>query len=1106
MEYNFREVEKEWRAYWANNKTFKTEENPNKPKYYVLDMFPYPSGAGLHVGHPLGYIASDIMARFKRLKGFNVLHPMGYDAFGLPAEQYAIQTGQHPAITTEQNIKRYREQLDKIGFSFDWSRAVRTSDPSYYKWTQWIFIQLFNSWYNPRTNKAEKIETLLKIFETEGAQKITEESAAFVNPNFDSFSPPEWNKYDEKKRSDILMNFRIAYLGEAFVNWCPALGTVLANDEVKDGVSERGGHPVERKLMKQWSMRITAYAQRLLDGLEKIDWSESLKESQRNWIGKSEGASLRFKVLTPTLSSFDFALDKKGEGENTPGYLTGKHKISNVLLERAKINRKDSTQAEGILWEALRNRKTQFKFRRQHPVDKFIVDFVCLDKKIIVEVDGGYHDEALQKELDEIRTAILNQLEFKIIRFANSEVENKTAEVVEKIKKACASSPSLLERGQGGEDIEVFTTRPDTVYGVSFITLAPEHQLVDKITSPDRKAAIEAYKTFAKNRSERERMADVKKITGEFTGAYAEHPFTGAKIPIWIGDYVLAGYGTGAVMAVPAHDARDYAFAKHFSLPITEVVSGGDISKESYDAKSGKLINSDFLNGLEVKDAIARITAEIEKRELGKGKTNYRLRDAVFGRQRYWGEPIPIYYKNGIPHPLEEKDLPLELPQVDKFLPTEAGEPPLARASNWKYQDKYDYEHTTMPGWAGSSWYYLRYMDPHNDKELVSKQAADYWKDIDLYIGGSEHATGHLLYVRFWTKFLNDIGNIGIDEPAGKLINQGMIQGVSMMAKVFPIMVDKDSPAQYVLLDDTFIELSHKKCVELHVPVEYVVFTDGKFYLNIEKLEKLKQENPRFSDFRLIKKNEFSSFFQSPENYLEDKIELRGVVEKMSKSKFNVVNPDEICEQYGADCLRLYEMFLGPLEQSKPWNTNGITGVSGFLKKLWRLFHDTQFNFLVTAEAPSKPELKTLHKTIKKIHDDIERYSFNTSVSNFMICVNELSELKCNKRAILEPLVILISPYAPHIAEELWKLLGHTESISYAQFPDYNEAHMEDDSFAYPVSFNGKTKFKMELPLTMGIQEIEKEVMSSEEAKKYLEGKTPKKIIIVPKKIVNIVL
>jgi len=754
------------------------------------------------------------------------------------------------------------------------------------------------------------------------------------------------------------MNFRIAYLGEAFVNWCPALGTVLANDEVKDGVSERGGHPVERKLMKQWSMRITAYAQRLLDGLEKIDWSESLKESQRNWIGKSEGASLKFKVLTPN---------------------------SSVL-------------------------------------------------------------------------------------------------------------------GQGDEDIEVFTTRPDTVFGVSFITLAPEHELVDKITTPDSKAAIEAYKTFAKNRSERERMADVKKITGEFTGAYAEHPFTGAQIPIWIGDYVLAGYGTGAVMAVPAHDARDYAFAKHFSLPITEVVSRGDISKESYDAKSGKLINSDFLNGLEVKAAIARITAEIEKRELGKGKINYRLRDAVFGRQRYWGEPIPIYYKNGIPYALEEKDLPLELPQVDKFLPTEAGEPPLARASNWKYQDKYDYEHTTMPGWAGSSWYYLRYMDPHNTNELVSKQAADYWKNIDLYIGGSEHATGHLLYVRFWTKFLNDIGSIGIDEPAGKLINQGMIQGRSLKTCIVTDNYFKDDKLFYSF--DFIQKECEKKKFDYNpghnFPIEYA---DEKDRLYKSKLVELQtnelyfKESLPIDDIAWVKDENGNEY-----------ILLESEIEKMSKSKRNVVTPDSICEQYGADCLRLYEMFLGPLEQSKPWNTNGITGVSGFLKKLWRLFHDAQFNFLVTEEAPTKPELKTLHKTIKKIHDDIERYSFNTSVSNFMICVNELSELKCNKRAILEPLVILISPYAPHIAEELWKLLGHTESISYAQFPDYNEAHMEDASFAYPVSFNGKTKFKMELPLTMGIQEIEKEVMSSEEAKKYLEGKVPKKIIIVPKKIVNIVL
>jgi len=1071
MEYNFREIEKKWQAEWAKKKTFKAEDHSAKPKYYVLDMFPYPSGAGLHVGHPLGYIASDILARYKRLKGFNVLHPMGYDSFGLPAEQYAIQTGQHPAITTEQNIKRYREQLDKIGFSFDWDREVRTSDPAYYKWTQWIFIQLFNSWYNKKTNRAEKIETLIAEFEKNGNNAI---DAVCDEEKNKPFSAADWKSFNEKERSDILMCYRIAYLGEAYVNWCPQLGTVLANDEVKDGVSERGGYPVERKLMKQWSMRITAYAQRLLDGLDKIDWTESLKEAQRNWIGKSEGASLRFKVLSPALSS--------GEEGNRASYLTGKTEIIKTLLERAKENRKDSTKAESVLWEALRNRSTTFKFRRQHPIDQFIVDFVCLEKKIIVEVDGGYHNTALQKELDELRTTILNQLGYQIIRFTNSEVEYQVDVVLEKIKNACELAPSSLgERRQGGEDIEVFTTRPDTVFGVSFVTLAPEHELVEKITTPEYKKAVDDYVTFAKNRSERERMADVKKITGQFTGAYVEHPFTGKPVPVWIGDYVLAGYGTGAVMAVPGHDSRDYAFAKHFDLPIIEVVAGGDLSKESYDAKEGKLINSDFLNGLDVKDAVKRAIQEIEKRDLGKGKINYRLRDAVFGRQRYWGEPIPVYYKEGVPYVLAESELPLILPEVDKFLPTETGEPPLARAKDWKYQNKYEYEHSTMPGWAGSSWYYLRYMDAHNKKEFVSKEAADYWQNVDLYLGGSEHATGHLLYVRFWTMFLKDMGFIAIDEPAKKLINQGMIQGTSCF--VYRVNGTKK-----------FVSNGLKKNYDttpLHVDVNIV----SNNILDIEAFKKWRED---FSD----------ATFE-----LEDGKYICGnEVEKMSKSKYNVVSPDKICDEYGADCLRLYEMFLGPLEQSKPWNTNGITGVSGFLKKLWRLYEPFQSASTPSPggegrdEVATKAELKTLHKTIKKIHDDIERFSFNTSVSNFMICVNELTELKCNKREILEPLCILLSPYAPHIAEELWSLLGHTESITYAKFPDYKEEYMVDDSFAYPVSFNGKTRFKMELSLALGIPEIEKEVMGNEETIKFLEGKTPKKIIIVPKKIVNIVM
>ena len=925
MEYNFSEIEKKWQKFWADNKTFKAADSSAKPKYYVLDMFPYPSGAGLHVGHPLGYIASDIMARYKRHKGFNVLHPMGYDSFGLPAEQYAIQTGQHPAITTEQNINRYRDQLDKIGFSFDWDREVRTSNPDYYKWTQWIFIQLFNSWYNKKNDKAENLNSLISEFEKNGNAGID----AVCDDETKVFSAQEWNSFSEKQKSDTLMQYRIAYLGEAYVNWCAALGTVLANDEVKDGVSERGGHPVERKLMKQWSMRITAYAQRLLDGLDTIDWPESLKESQRYWIGKSEGTSLKFQI-------------------------------------------------------------------------------------------------------------------------ANSKLQ-----------------------------IEVFTTRPDTIFGVSFVTLAPEHELVEKITTAEQKAAVDEYVIKSKNRSERERQAEVTKVSGVFTGAYVEHPFTRKQIPIWIGDYVLAGYGTGAVMAVPGHDSRDYAFAKHFNLPIIEVVAGGDLSKESYDAKEGKLINSDFLNGLDVKEALKKAISEIEKKNLGKGKTNYRLRDAVFGRQRYWGEPIPIYYKDGIPHALAEYELPLVLPEVDKFLPTEDGEPPLARAaSSWKKDGTYDYEHTTMPGWAGSSWYFLRYMDPKINNDFVSKQLVDFWQSVDLYIGGSEHATGHLLYVRFWTKFLKDLGIIHIDEPMKKLINQGMIQGRSN----FVYRVKGENKYVSCGLKDQY------EVTQLHVDVNIVMNDE----LNIPAFRALKNNALENSDKAVF--------------ILENGKYLCGFeVEKMSKSKWNVVSPDDICEKFGADTLRLYEMFLGPLEQSKPWNTNGITGVSGFLKKLWRLFF-LNGNFVISEEAPTKAELKTLHKTIKKITEDIERFSFNTSVSNFMICVNELGDQKCNKRAILEPLLICLSPYAPHIAEELWSLCGHTESIVFAEFPHCNETYLVEDSFTYPISFNGKMRFNMELPATLTVPEIEKEVMSSEEVQKYLEGKTPKKIIIVPKKIVNFVV
>ncbi len=917
--YEHQIIEKKWQDIWAKG-VFRTED-PNqtdKPKYYVLDMFPYPSGAGLHVGHPLGYIASDIVARYKRLRGFNVLHPMGYDAFGLPAEQYAIQTGQHPAVTTEENIKRYREQLDRIGFSFDWSREVKTCDPAYYKWTQWIFIQLFNSWYNPVSNKAESIDSLIQIFEASGC-----------NNDIHPFSPEEWKSMDEKMQSSVLLNYRLAFLSEAMVNWCPALGTVLANDEVKDGVSERGGHPVERKLMTQWSLRISAYAERLLQGLDKIEWSDSLKESQRNWIGKSTGCSLHFNL------------------------------------------------------------------------------------------------------------------------------ENPVGDV---------------------SSLEVFTTRPDTVFGVSFLAIAPEHELIDNLcTGIYRQAALD-YTEKAKNRSERERQSEVKNITGAFTGSYVIHPFTGKKVQIWVADYVLGGYGTGAVMGVPAHDSRDYSFAKFFNLDITEVVKGGDISIESYDAKEGILINSDFLNGLEVKDAIKKAISEIEQRGLGKGKTNYRLRDAVFGRQRYWGEPIPVYYQNDIPKVLPIDQLPLRLPEIDKYLPTETGEPPLARANNWNYNG-YPLETTTMPGWAGSSWYFIRYMDPQNDQSFASKAALDYWKDIDLYIGGSEHATGHLLYFRFWTKFLYDLGYIPVDEPAKKLVNQGMIQGTSCL--IYRV----NNTNKYV----SFGLKDKYETTAIHIDVNIV--EQG----NTVQLDKLKLWRP--------------SEFEHAEYELENgKLICGNEVGKMSKRWHNVVNPDDVCNDYGADTLRLYEMFLGPLQDAKPWSTQGIEGVLRFLRKFWRLYHSgTNESFFLSDEEPSKAELKILHKTIKKATDDIDNFSFNTSVSAFMVCVNELQDLKCNKRAILEPLSIILSPYAPHITEEIWEMCGHTTSVSKAQWPAFNPEFLIENEFNYPVSFNGKVRFNLNFALDKDLKEMESEILNNEQTLKYLEGKPVKKVIIVKGKIVNVV-
>jgi leucyl-tRNA synthetase len=920
MDYNFKEIEKKWQKYWADNKTYHVEIDKDKPKYYVLDMFPYPSGAGLHVGHPLGYIASDIYARYKRHKGFNVLHPMGFDAFGLPAEQYAIKTGTHPAVTTAENIKRYEEQLGKIGFSFDWDRKVVTSDPDYYKWTQWVFTKLFTYWYNNATNKAEPIHLLEEIFRINGNQKVDAAST-----QEEKFTAEQWNAMSYKEQQEILMNYRLAYQSETAVNWCPELGTVLANDEVKDGLSVRGGHPVERKKMKQWSLRVSAYAQRLLDGLEKVDWTDALKEMQKNWIGKSVGAKVFFK-----LDGFD-------------------------------------------------------------------------------------------------------------------------------------------------KQLEIFTTRPDTLFGATFMVLAPEHEWVDMLTTAEQKEEVEKYVSWAKNRSERERMTEVKKVSGAFTGSYAIHPFSGEKIPIWIADYVLTTYGTGAIMAVPAHDSRDYAFAKHFNLPIVQVVSGGDISEESYDAKEGILINSDFLNGLTVKQAIGEAIKRLRALGIGEKQVNFRLRDAIFSRQRYWGEPFPVYYKDGIPHVLGIKDLPLELPPVDKYLPTEKGEPPLARAKNWTTKEGYPLEVDTMPGFAGSSGYYLRYMDPRNENQYFSPEAINYWQDVDLYIGGAEHATGHLIYARFWNKFLYDLGMVVKEEPFKKLINQGMIQGRSNF--VYRVK-GTNKFVSYGLRKDYDVQ-------RIHVDINIV---DN----DVLDLEAFRKWQPEFADAEFI---------------LEDGKYICGwEVEKMSKSLYNVQNPDDLIEKYGADTLRLYEMFLGPIEQSKPWDTKGIEGVFRFIKKFWRLFHNEKNELSISENPATEAELKVLHKTIKKLQEDIERFNFNTGVSAFMICTNELADLKCNKRAILEPLTVLIAPYAPHLAEELWHLLGHKESVVTADYPEFNADYLKESSITYPVSFNGKMRFKIDLPVDMSNEDIEKAVLEAEEAQRWLEGKSVRKIIIVPKRIVNVVV
>ncbi|MGV3637150.1 MAG: leucine--tRNA ligase [Flavobacteriales bacterium] len=1148
MQYDPKDIERKWREKWQNDKTYRVFNDVSKPKYYVLDMFPYPSGAGLHVGHPLGYIASDIVARFKRHQGFNVLHPMGYDSFGLPAEQYAIQTGQHPAKTTEENAARYRQQLDAIGFSFDWDREVRTSDPSFYKWTQWIFIQLFESWYDHEAQRARPISDLIARFGEQGwpptdACALTGD----VEEELGAFTATEWNAFDERTKQRILQHFRLAYLSEAWVNWCPALGTVLANDEVKDGVSERGGHPVERKRMPQWSMRITAYAQRLIDGLDTLDWSESIKEAQRNWIGRSEGALVKFR-LTPGPSPKERGGIPPSWAER-PGYLTGERNSAGKLQAYARDMRKEPTEAEEKLWQELRGYATGGRIRRQHVIDRYIVDLVSLPKRLVIEVDGGVHDN--RSEEDAARTERLNQFGFDVIRFTNDEVLNELPRVVESIKATLAArpdvtneqadlSPSPSEKGLGDEGyfIDVFTTRPDTLFGVTFVTLAPEHELVELITPAERRNEVMAYVTAAKNRSERDRMADVKKVSGVFTGAYCIHPFTGKEVPVWVGDYVLGGYGTGAVMAVPGGDQRDWNFATHFGLPIIAVTQGADISKEADERKDAIICSEGFLQGLAVPEAITRAIDELVKLGAGERRINYRLRDAAFGRQRYWGEPIPIYYKDGVPYALPESELPLKLPEVDKFLPTEDGEPPLARASNWSYQG-HPLETTTMPGWAGSSWYFLRYMDPQNEGRFASPEAIDYWQQIDLYVGGSEHATGHLLYFRFWTKFLHDRGYLNFDEPAKKLVNQGMITGISGFVESFGtsrwllqfpeeevervdprLFVSKNkmvelargSDFQNFLADRLFEGEERNRVASLlsvsdspmwHVPTKFIGAEDR---LNIEGYLQWRQST--YGDAERVR------FIREDDGTYR----CRRLNEKMSKSKWNVESPDELCQQYGADTLRLYEMFLGPLEQSKPWDTNGIEGTFRFLRKFWNLFHAESVyqpirnqesaisQFIVSEEAPTKPELKILHATLKKVTEDIEKMSFNTSVAQFMIAVNELGSLKCNKRAVLEPLVVALAPFAPHIAEELWQKLGHTTSITTAVWPKWDAQYLVEDNFSYPISFNGKTRLQLEFPIALDAKSVEAAVLANPEVQQRLEGKAPKKVIVVPKRIVNIVV
>jgi leucyl-tRNA synthetase len=1135
MEYDFRRIEKDWQKKWKESNAYKVENNFAKPKYYVLDMFPYPSGAGLHVGHPLGYIASDIYSRYKRLKGFNVLHPMGFDSFGLPAEQYALDTGQHPAETTKKNIATFKQQLDNIGFCYDWSREVRTSDPQYYKWTQWIFLQLFNSYFCHTEKKALPISLLIKKYETKGAMPKTGEPIPGKH-----FTAEQWNGFSEKEKADILMNRRLAFCGYGEVNWCEALGTVLANDEVVNGVSERGGHPVVKKTLRQWYLRITEYADRLLEGLNTVDFSEAMKEMQSNWIGKSNGAEIDFRIKKPPLTP------PKGE-DTTPKYQTAEPSLYSITKMLSEEKRKNPTHEEQLIWQLLRTNKTGFHIRRQHIIGSYIVDFACLDKLVTIEIDGGYHANPEIQLYDKERTAFLNANGFKELRFTNEEVKKGAEAVIKKIteelskresvsKKAGSAEVSPSGGDTEGATLRVYTTRPDTIFGVDFMVIAPELDLVNEIKSPGQTAAVDEYLAYVKSRSERERMAE-KKISGVFTGAYAINPFSGREIPIWISEYVLAGYGTGAIMAVPCGDERDLKFAKHFTIPVTNIIGSHFNGEEANPTKEAILENSGFLDGLVMKEAMEVAIKAIEEKGIGTRKVNYKMRDAAFSRQRYWGEPFPITWKDGIAKEWTG-ELPLVLPDVEKYSPGPDGQGPLANIPEWVAQEL---ETNTMPGYAGSSWYFLRYMDPHNTETFCDRTVSDYWNQVDLYIGGTEHAVGHLLYSRMWTKVLYDLGHIGFDEPFKRLVNQGMIQGVSQIAYVQKTEYkenDKEEEmsrggsntifvnGQIASIPEAKLQLFSADVINndnkdyfkpFNIPIELVELNTVDQLRNELDIKKAIRNYPHRLDAIYISSTGFNYngnwFAKKGNDWVKDIYNEAGqafyvesAIEKMSKSKYNVVNPDELCNKYGADTFRMYEMFLGPVEMSKPWDTKGIEGVHRFLKKLWRLFYDELKGKVWNEEKATDAELKVLHNTIKKIESDTERFSFNTGVSGFMIAVNDLSDLKCHKREILEPLLILLTPYAPHIAEELWQQLGNSGTVLDASYPAFEAKYVAESSKEYPISVNGKLRTTMDISLDAAQPEVEKMVLENEVIKKWLEGKAPKKIIFVKGKMVNVVI